>query len=51
MSDENLQTATKAFLKLLEAHPAGKSISTLAKFASEKTMELVGNLNEDEKIK
>ena len=49
MSDENLQTATKAFLKLLEAHPAGKSISTLAKFASEKTMELVGNLNEDEK--
>ena len=49
MSDKNLQTATKAFLKLLEAHPTGKSISTLAKFASEKTMELVGNLNKDEK--
>ena len=38
MSAENLQTATKAFLKLLEAHPAGKSISTLAKFASEKSI-------------
>jgi len=49
MSDENLQTATKAFLKLLEAHPTGKSISTLAKFASPKIRELVGNLNKDEK--
>ena len=49
MSDENLQTAKEAFLKLLEAHPTGKSISTLVKFASPTIEKLVGNLNREEK--
>ena len=49
MSDENLSKLTKTFLNLIKKHGAGgKTIASLAKFASDKTMDAVGNLNKEE---
>ena len=49
MADENLSKLTKTFLNLIEKHGAGgKTIASLAKFASDKTMDAVGNLNKEE---
>jgi len=49
MSEENLSKLTKTFLNLIEKHGAGgKTIASLAKFASDKTMDAVGNLNKEE---
>ena len=49
MADENLSKLTKTFLNLIKKHGAGgKTIASLAKFASDKTMDAVGNLNKEE---